>query len=91
MANCFQLCVQTPGGVILDGRAEYCNLPTDDGSVGILAHHAPMLCAVREGTALFRMENGEEKKLHFSAGVADIRDNTVTILADRADNNEAKE
>ena len=85
MANCFRLCVQTAEGVALEGAAEYCNLLTSDGSVGILANHAPMLCAVREGTALFRMENGEEKRLRLSAGVADIRNNTVTVLADRAE------
>jgi F-type H+-transporting ATPase subunit epsilon len=85
MANCFRLCVQTAEGVVLEGAAEYCNLLTADGSVGILANHAPMLCAVREGTALFRMENGEEKRLRLSAGVADIRNNTVTVLADRAE------
>ena len=85
MTNCFRLCVQTAEGVALEGAAEYCNLLTSDGSVGILANHAPMLCAVREGTALFRMENGEEKRLRLSAGVADIRNNTVTVLADRAE------
>ena len=85
MANCFQLCVQTAEGVALEGAAEYCNLLTADGSVGILANHAPMLCAVREGTARFRMENGEEKKLHLSAGVADVRNNTVMILTDRVE------
>ena len=57
MANCFELRVLTAEGAVLEGKAEYCNLPTDLGSVGILANHAPMLCAVREGKARFRMED----------------------------------
>ena len=48
MAKCFQLCVMTAEGTILQGEAEYCNLPTAMGSVGILADHAPMLCAIAE-------------------------------------------
>ena len=84
MANCFDLRVLTAEGTVLEGKAEYCNLPTDMGSGGILANHAPMLCAVREGKARFRMEDGSERTVVMSPGAADIRDNTVTILADRA-------
>ena len=85
MSKCFRLLVMNAGGVLLDGPAEYCRIPTADGSVGILANHAPMLCAMREGDSLCRMESGEEKTLRHSAGVADVRDNFVTILADRAE------
>ena len=85
MANCFELRVLTAEGTVLEGKAEYCNLPTDNGSVGVLANHAPMLCAVREGKARFRMEDGSEKTLAMSSGAADIRDNTVTVLTDRAE------
>ncbi|MBO5543738.1 MAG: F0F1 ATP synthase subunit epsilon [Oscillospiraceae bacterium] len=85
MAKSFRLRVQTPGSIVLEGLAVYCSLPTTDGSVGILADHAPMVCAVREGTALFRMESGEEKKLHLSEGAANVRDNSVTVLTGQAE------
>ena len=85
MAKCFQLSVMTADGSALSGQAEYCNLPVQEGSVGILADHAPMLCAIREGTAHFRMDGGEEKTVRLSAGVAEIRNNRVTVLVDRAD------
>ncbi len=80
----------TAEGTILDGQTEYCNIPTTEGSVGIMANHAPMICAVREGTGLFRMENGEEKILNLSAGAADIRNNAVMILVERAEKTERK-
>ena len=85
MANCFQLRIVTAEGTLLDGQAEYCNLPTATGSVGVLANHAPMLCALREGETLCRMADGEEKTVRHSAGAANVRDNCVTILADRAE------
>ena len=85
MANCFHLCVKTPEGTAYDGQAEYCNLPTAGGSVGILADHAPMLCALTGGEMRFRDEGGAEKSFRLSAGVANVRANTVTVLTDRAE------
>ena len=40
MANCFHLCLMTAEETMLDEAAEYCRIPTADGSVGILADHA---------------------------------------------------
>ncbi|MBQ9663771.1 MAG: F0F1 ATP synthase subunit epsilon [Oscillospiraceae bacterium] len=85
MAKCFHLCIMTAEGTLLDGEAEYCHIPTAAGSVGVLADHAPMLCAMQEGETLCRMEGGEEKTVRHSAGVASVRNNRVTILADRAE------
>ena len=84
MANCFHLCIMTAEGTPVDEAAEYCQLPTAGGSVGILADHAPMLCAITDGVARFRMEDGEEKKLKLAGGVAKVGGNRVTILSDRA-------
>ena len=85
MAKCFHLCIMTAEGTLLEGEAEYCYIPTVSGSVGVLADHAPMMCAVQEGETTCRMEDGSEKTVRHSAGVADVRNNTVTILADRAE------
>ncbi len=85
MAKCFHLKVQTPEGIVFEGEAESCSLLTSGGSVGVLANHAPMLCALREGEMRFRTEDGTEKRFRLPAGVADVRDNSVTILADRAE------
>ena len=85
MAKCFHLRIMTAEGTLLDEQAEYCNLPTSEGSVGVLADHAPMLVALPEGRTLCRMEDGTEKTIRHSAGVADVRNNAITILADRAE------
>ena len=85
MAKCFQFSVVTAEGTALEGAAEYCNLPTAGGSVGILADHAPMLCALNEGKVRCRMEDGTERVFCVPSGVAEIRDNRVTILSDRAE------
>ena len=84
MANCFQLCILTAEGTVLDTRAEYCEIPAVGGSVGILANHALMLCAIREGSFLCRTEDGKELRFQLPGGVAEIGGNSVTVLSDRA-------
>jgi F-type H+-transporting ATPase subunit epsilon len=85
MAKTFQLCVVTTEGTVLDTKVAYCGLQTPDGSLGILANHAPMMCILREGELSFRTEDGEEGTLRHSAGVARVKSNVLTLLADRAE------
>ena len=85
MAKCFHLQIMTAEGTLLEGEASYCHIPTTAGSVGVLADHAPMLCAMPEGETFCRMEDGTEKTVRHSSGVTNVRDNRVTILADRAE------
>jgi F0F1-type ATP synthase epsilon subunit len=51
MAKCFHLRVQTPGGIVLEGQAEYCSLPIPDGSVGILADQGCVVALSRQRSA----------------------------------------
>ncbi len=78
MANCFHLCLMTAEETMLDEAAEYCRIPT------------PMLCAVCEGEVRCRMEDGRERKFYVPAGVASVRDNSVTILTDRAEERQSR-
>ena len=86
MAKSFHLQIMTAEGTLLEGEAEYCRIPTADGSVGILADHAPMLCAIRKGEMRIQTEEGTEKAISLSDGAACVRDNSVTVLADHAEN-----
>ena len=88
MAKTFELRILTAEGTVLDTPATYCRLQTSEGSFGILANHAPMFCACSEGTLTYRTEDGSEKQMRHSAGVANVRDNTVTLLTDHAEKQE---
>ena len=83
MADVINLNVLTPLGVSLEEKVRYVNIPMKDGSVGILAGHAPMLCAVSEGALKYSYTNGEEKLLKVGSGVANVANNTVTVLVDK--------
>ena len=83
--KCFHLSIMTAEGLKVDEAAQYCRLPISDGSIGILADHAPMVCAVCKGDILCRMEDGRERIFRVPSGIANVRNNTLMILTDRAD------
>ena len=55
-------------------------LPATLGSLGILANHAPMLCALDEGLVVCRTEAGKTARIRISEGIASVADNEVTLL-----------
>ena len=83
MEDRIHLKVVTPVGVALERDVSYVSLPTPEGSVGILANHAPMLCAVGRGRLKCRSEGGESF-VFVSEGVASVENNEVTVLAEEA-------
>ena len=83
MADRIHLKVITPEGTALEKNAEYIRIPTPEGSLGILADHAPMLCAVGEGKLKCRSEEGE-RLISVSGGVASVENNEVTVLTETA-------
>ncbi len=83
MAEHIRLKIVTPSGLILDRTANYVNLPTPEGSVGVLKDHAPMICAVGKGRLKYRFEGGEGF-VFVSEGVASVENNELTVLAEEA-------
>lgn len=79
MAESFRLSVVTGDGTVFADAVESVRVPTGFGSVGILAHHAPMLCAVEKGVLLAR-RGGEQVRIQVSAGVANVENNELTVL-----------
>ena len=83
MEERIHLKVITPVGPALEKDVSYVNLPTPEGSIGILANHAPMLCAVGKGKLKYRFEGGEGF-VFVSEGVASVENNELTVLAEEA-------
>ena len=79
MAENFRLSVLTGDGTIFDDQVDYVNLPTGFGSVGILAGHAPMLCAIDKGFVRCT-KDGESLRIQVSGGIANVGNNEVTVL-----------
>ena len=77
--DAIKLHIVTGDGPVLEQAVEYVNLPTAFGSVGILANHAPMLCAVEAGMIRCRWSGGEAR-VRVSAGIASVEHNELTVL-----------
>ena len=73
-------------GLKYDGQVEYVRLPGADGSFGVMAHHAPLVALLQPGAVLVT-ESSAQGPRHFACagGVAEVRDNTLTVLVDAAE------
>ena len=74
------LLLATSDGETWEKRVCSVTLPAALGSLGILANHAPMLCALNEGLVTCRTEAGETVRIRISEGIANVADNEVTLL-----------
>ena len=74
------LLLTTSGGETWEKQVSSVTLPAVLGSLGILANHAPMLCALNEGVLSCRTEEGELTRIRISEGIASVADNEVTVL-----------
>ncbi len=80
MANKLHFRVETAAGLMLEQDVCYVNLPTTDGSVGVLSGHAPMMCAICPGKLIYRADGGENTELQVGSGLARVEDNNITVL-----------
>ena len=79
MKELIHLQVVTASETVYDGMVSYVSLPLENGSIGVLANHAPLIGAVVDGTVLARSESGEEE-ITVGVGVANIAHNEIQVL-----------
>ena len=78
----FQL--TTAGGMVCDAMTSYVNTPVENGDVGILADHAPMIAALREGVIKY-VADGKEHFAAVSGGILSVANNELIVLARSAE------
>lgn len=87
MVDTFKLHIYATDRVFYDGDCNSLTVNTIDGQMGVLAHHSNMICALLNGTTVYKV--GE--KTYFAAtseGVMKIEDNDVLVLVDTAEHPE---
>jgi F-type H+-transporting ATPase subunit epsilon len=80
----FKCTVVTPEQELLDLKATQVILPAIDGLVGILTDRAPMLARLGKGPLRIDPESGASQKFNIEGGVAQMKDNKLTILTRKA-------
>jgi F-type H+-transporting ATPase subunit epsilon len=83
MADTFQLEVATPERLLVDEQVTEAELPGQDGYMGILAGHAPLLSAL--GAGVLTYQGGGEHVLAIDGGFVEVFENHVRVLADHAE------
>jgi len=78
-----QCVVVTPEKTLLDETVEFVSLPLYDGELGVLPGRSPLIG--RLGYGELRTKLGETvQRYYVDGGFAQIRDNVVTVLTNRA-------
>ncbi len=84
MAGTFNFIVVEPNGQILDKDVEFVLARSEEGDLGILAHHSALIASLVIGVVEYTA-NGKKDKIAVSGGFMEVAGNKVTILANSAE------
>jgi F-type H+-transporting ATPase subunit epsilon len=82
MAAEFRLSILTPEKTVFEGPVEYVEVPGTEGYLGVLAHHAALVTALKEGTLTVRSPGGKDVFYRVKGGFFEVSKNRATVLAD---------
>jgi len=70
---------------IFSGEAKFVALPGENGELGIMPRHTPLITRIKPGAVrIIRADNGEEEFVFVAGGLLEVQPGTVTVLADTA-------
>src|SRR4051812_42854026 len=80
----FHVVIVTPEQQVLDETVTQAILPAHDGEIGILTSRAPLLVKLGQGRLQLDMPGGGKRRLYVEGGVAQMKDNQLTVLTQMA-------
>jgi F-type H+-transporting ATPase subunit epsilon len=81
--NTIRLKVITPRKIVIDKQVSSVTVPTADGEITILPHHAHLFSLLIEGIVKIK-STGNEDDLAIGGGYLETNGETVTVLVSRA-------
>jgi F-type H+-transporting ATPase subunit epsilon len=70
---------------IFSGEAKFVALPGENGELGILPRHTPLITRIKPGAVrIERADNGDEEFVFVAGGILEVQPGKVTVLADTA-------
>ena len=69
--------------MLFEGQVEFAVLAAHDGEIGFLPGHSPLISELGIGEVRL-MDQSETDYYVIEGGIVDVRDNTVTVLAENA-------
>lgn len=85
MAKHIPLSIVTPERPTWEGEVDALIVPAEEGQLGILPGHAPLLAHLRPGTVVIRQEGMETKLLAVSGGFVEVFEGRVSLFAETAE------
>jgi len=84
MADMLKFELVSPERLLLSEEVEQVTVPGTEGEFGVLAHHAPVMTALRPG--LIKVTGGEAgtRNVFVWGGFAEVNEHGLTILAEEA-------
>lgn len=76
----YNLTVITPQGVAYQGEVTHARVPVEQGTIGVLADHAPLVTSSSGGLLEVRENNGGEKTFSVGNGFFEVNHNQATFL-----------
>ncbi len=70
---------------IFSGEAKFVALPGENGELGIMPRHTPLITRIKAGAVrIQRADNDQEEFVFVAGGILEVQPGTVTVLADTA-------
>ena len=85
MAATTNLEIVTPSMVIVSEPAEMVVIPGADGDIGALPRHSNLMSTLYRGVIDIYNENKITSKIMIDGGIAEINEESIVILAERAE------
>ena len=85
MAATTNLEIVTPSMVIVSESAEMVVIPGADGDIGALPRHSNLMSTLHRGVIDIYNENKITSKVMIDGGIAEINEDSIIILAERAE------
>ncbi len=70
--------------LIFSGEAKFVALPGENGELGILPRHTPLITRIKPGAVRIERVDGSEEFIFVAGGILEVQPGTVTVLADTA-------
>jgi F-type H+-transporting ATPase subunit epsilon len=71
--------------LVFEGDVDIVVIPGQDGEMGVLPNHAPLLTTLQMGVVKVRI-GSEEEYFTVTGGLAEVQPEVITVLADAAEN-----
>jgi F-type H+-transporting ATPase subunit epsilon len=75
----------TPQRIVFEGPVLSIQAPGSEGYLGVLAHHAPLITALKEGRLEMRDPSGHVTAYRVGGGFLEVSNNVASVLADSAE------